>query len=56
MIEYWRFWRFWLGRHLIHLGLKVWPNGRAKRELTDVITLWGDDVVTEVLLSRRREK
>lgn len=32
--------RFWLGRELIHLGLRVWPEGRVKREVTQLLDTW----------------
>lgn len=43
------YFRFWLGRHLIHLGLAVWPDGKCKREVDGLLRRWGEKVklVTE---------
>lgn len=45
-------WRFSLGRHLVHIGLKVMPESHAKRELEGLFLAWGDHVRT-VVESRR---
>lgn len=32
--------RFWIGCQAINFGLRVWPNGRAKSELTQLLLQW----------------
>lgn len=46
--------RFWLGRVLIHVGLRVMPPGRVRRELHGMLALWGARVRLEVEAGRRR--
>lgn len=36
--------RFWLGRHLIHLGLRILPPGRVRYEITEALYLWSEEV------------
>ncbi len=36
--------RYWLGRHLVHLGLRVMPQGRARSELFRLFDEWGTRV------------
>ena len=43
---------YWLARHLIHLGLRIMPPGRARREITDLLTTWGRDAMFEIAASR----
>lgn len=40
--------RFKLGRALIHAGLKAFPPGRARDELTSLLWEWGAKVRTAV--------
>ena len=40
--------RFWLGRLLIHAGLRVFPPGRVRDEVTGVLRVWGDGVRREL--------
>ena len=35
-----KLWRYALGRHLIHLGIKVLPAGRVRQELTEILWAW----------------
>jgi hypothetical protein len=39
-----RLFRFWLGRHLVHAGIKAFPEGRCKIELMAVLGVWGRQV------------
>ena len=42
------YFRFWLGRHLVHLGLLMFPEGRFKRDLYAALNAFGRKVLNEV--------
>ena len=46
--------RFRIGRWLIHAGLRMWPQGRARQELTGVLADWGLKVRQEIARHERR--
>jgi hypothetical protein len=46
--------RFRLGRALIHTGLRAFPPGRARDELTVVLWSWGNAVRAELANASRR--
>lgn len=47
--------RFGIGNWMIHTGLKIWPDGRAKSEVTAIISAWRNHVVAEVEKKREAE-
>ena len=44
----WSLFRFRVARTLIHAGLRAMPEGRARRELTDLLWEWGRYVADTV--------
>lgn len=44
--------RFSLGRALIHLGLSVMPEGRARSELYQLLELWGTKIRADVIAAK----
>jgi hypothetical protein len=43
-----RLFRYWLGRTLIHAGLRAFPPGRVRTEVTELLNEWGRQVGREL--------
>ena len=55
--SFWRYQiRYRLARLLIHVGLKVMPPGRARRELNAVLWTWGMQITASVAAARAIQK
>jgi hypothetical protein len=44
--------RYTIARWLIHAGIRVMPHGRARREIHDMLTVWGLSMVMRVNSAR----
>ena len=40
--------RYWLGRSLLHAGILVLPDGRVKKEITQILGVWGRMVLKKL--------
>lgn len=49
-----RYARFWLGRHLIHIGLRVMPQGPVRAELYNLLDQWGTRMLAAITKARER--